>query len=70
MKTVLTILSTLLIAGSMVQIAAASEPHMRKSYQAQISTSEKFRNAINSVEGRAKSPWNDSSAFDRRNTFN
>jgi CHASE3 domain sensor protein len=69
-KTVLTILGALLIAGSAVQMATASEHHVRKSYRASIATSQQFRNAYNSIEGRGNGPWNDNLDFDRRNTFN
>jgi hypothetical protein len=69
-KTVLTILGALLIAGSAVQMASASEHHVRKAYRASIATSQQFRNAHNSIEGRANGPRNDDLDFDRRNTFN
>ena len=52
-KTVLTILGALLIAGSAVQMATASEHHVRKAYRAPIAASQQFRNANNSVEGGA-----------------
>jgi hypothetical protein len=69
-KTVLTILGTLLVAGSAVQMATASEHHVHKAYRAPIATSQQFRNANNSIEGRANSLRNDNLDFDRRNTFN
>jgi hypothetical protein len=69
-KTVLTILGTLLITGSAVQMATASEHHVRKAYRAPIAASQQFRNAFNPIEGRANSPRNDDLDFDRRNTFN
>jgi hypothetical protein len=69
-KTILTILGALLISGSAVQMATASEHHVRKAYRAPISASQQFRNANNSVEGRANSVPNDNVDFDRRNTFN
>jgi hypothetical protein len=68
-KTILTILGALLISGSAVQMATASEHHMRKAYRAPISASQQFRNANNSIEGRANSLRSDGD-FDRRNTFN
>jgi hypothetical protein len=68
-KTVITILGALLIAGSAVQMATASERHMRKAYRAPISASEQFRKANNSIEGYANSVRNDDSDFERRNTF-
>ena len=49
-KTVLTILGALLIAGSAVQMATASEHHLRR---APVATGEQFRNANNLVEGSA-----------------
>jgi hypothetical protein len=52
-KSVLTILGVLLIAGSPVQTATASERHVRKAYRAPVAASQQFRNAHNSVEGRA-----------------
>ena len=69
-KTVLTILGALLISGSAVQMATASEHHVRKVYRAPISASQQFRNANNSIESRANSVPNDNVDFDRRNTFN
>jgi len=69
-KTVLTILGALLIGGSAVQMATASEHHVRKAYRASIAASQQFRNAYNSIEGRANGPRNDNLDFDRRNTFN
>jgi hypothetical protein len=45
-KTILTIIGTLLIAGSTLQMATAAEHHVR----------EQFRNANNSVE-RSASTW-------------
>jgi hypothetical protein len=41
----------LLIAGSTVQMATASEHHERKAHRAPISTSWQFRNAYGSIEG-------------------
>ena len=69
-KTALTILGALLIAGSAVQMATASEHHVRKAHRAPIAASQQFRNAYDSIEGRANSLRNDSADFDRRNTFN
>jgi len=69
-KTILTILGALLISGSAVQMATASEHHVRKAYRAPISASQQFRNANNSIESRANSVPNDNVDFDRRNTFN
>jgi hypothetical protein len=69
-KTILTILGVLLISGSAVQMATASEHHVRKAYRASISASQQFRNANNSIEGRANSVANGNVDFDRRNTFN
>jgi len=48
-KTALTIFGALLIAGSAVQMAAATEYHMRKAYRAPVIAGEQFRNANNSV---------------------
>ncbi len=50
-KTVLTILGTLLIAGSAVQMASATEHHGRKAHRAPSAASEQFLNANNSSEG-------------------
>jgi len=52
-KSVLTILGALLIAASAVQMATESEPHVRKGYRAPVAASQQFRNANNSIEGRA-----------------
>jgi hypothetical protein len=51
-KTVLTILGALLIIGSAVQMATASEP-ARNAYRVPAAASE-FRDANNSVEGGGK----------------
>jgi hypothetical protein len=69
-KTIITILGALLITGSTVQMATASEHHMRKAYRAPVSASEQFRRANNSTEGYTNGVLNDNSDFDRRNTFN
>jgi hypothetical protein len=47
-KTILTIIA-LLIAGSAVQTASASNYHVRKAYSAPAAASEQFRNANNST---------------------
>ena len=57
-KTVLTILGALLIAGSAVQMATASEHHVRKARVAPIATSQQFRNVNNSIESPVNSPRN------------
>ena len=44
-KTILTILGAGLIATSIVQRAAASEHHARKTFRAPASTGQQFRNA-------------------------
>ena len=67
-KTVLAILGTLLISGSMVQMTAAAERHVPKAYRAQLSASQHFGNANNS--DRVDVPRNGNFDFDRRNTFN
>jgi hypothetical protein len=69
-KTVLTILGALLITGSAVQMATASEHHLRKAHHAPISANEQFRNANNSSEVYTTGVRNDNPDFDRRNTFN
>ena len=69
-KTAFTILGVLLIAGSAVQRATASEHHVRKARVAPIATSQQFRNVNNSVESPVNSPRNSDFDFDRRNTFN
>ena len=48
-KTVLTVLGALLIAGSTVQMTAAAERHTRKADRAPVSTSQRFRNANDSL---------------------
>jgi hypothetical protein len=48
-KTVLTILGALLIGGSTVQMTAATERHTRKADRAPLSTSQRFRNANDSL---------------------
>jgi len=55
-KTVLTILGALLIAGSAGQMATASARQMHQANRAPVAASEQFRNANNSIEGRA-STW-------------
>jgi hypothetical protein len=52
-KTVLTILGALLIAGSAVQMATASEHHVRKAYRASIAASQQFRNAYKATAALA-----------------
>ena len=69
-KTIITILGALLITGSAVQIATASEHHMRKAQRATISTNEQFRKANNSVDVPTSGVRNDYSDFERRNAFN
>jgi hypothetical protein len=54
-KRVLTIVGALLIAGSAVQTATAAEHNVRN-YREPVAAGEQFRNANNSVEGRA-STW-------------
>ncbi|MGB9118636.1 hypothetical protein [Bradyrhizobium sp.] len=51
-KTVLTILGALLLAGS-VQMASATEHHMRKAHQMPTAESEQFLNVNNASEGHA-----------------
>jgi hypothetical protein len=50
-KAILTILGVLLITGSAVQMATAAEHHVR--HRAPVAAGEQFRNAYNSVDGRA-----------------
>ena len=69
-KTIITILGALLITGSAVQMATASEHHVRKAYHAPISSSEQFRKANNSIDVYTNSIRNDYPDFDRKNTFN
>jgi hypothetical protein len=69
-NTVLTILGALLIAGSAVQMATASEHHVRKPYRAPIAASQQLRNSNNSIEGTANGPRYNDVDFDRRNAFN
>ena len=69
-KTIITILGALLITGSAIQMATASEHHMRKAYRATMSTNEQFRKANNSVDVPTSSVRNDYSDFERRNAFN
>jgi hypothetical protein len=49
-KTIMTALGVLLIAGSAVQMTTASARHLR---QAPAAASQQFRNANNSIDGRA-----------------
>ena len=65
-KTVLTILGALLMAGSVVQIASATdgvssttEPHMRKAYRTHTAANERFLNANNASESRASASCQD-----------
>ena len=69
-KTIITILGTLLITGSAVQMATASEHHMRKAQRSPISASEQFRRANNSADVQTSGVRNDYSDFERRNAFN
>lgn len=69
-KTIITLLGALLITGSTVQMATASEHHVRKAYRAPMSSSEQFRRANNSVDVQTSGVRNDYSDFERRNTFN
>jgi uncharacterized protein YycO len=55
-KTVSAILGALLIAGSALQTATAAEHKARESYRVPVSRGEQFRNAKNSIDGRA-STW-------------
>ena len=50
-KTIITTLAALLIAGSAANMATASARHI---HRAPVAASEQFRNANNSIEGRAK----------------
>jgi hypothetical protein len=52
-KTILTILGALLIAGSAVQMASATEHHVRKAHRAPVAANEQFLNANNSSERQA-----------------
>jgi hypothetical protein len=67
-KTMLTIFGVLVITGSAVQMATASEHHVSKASRAWMSTSQQFRNANASYQDGASSL--PSGNFDRRNTFN
>jgi hypothetical protein len=69
-NTVLTILAALLIGGSAVQMATASEHHVRKVRVAPIAASQQIRNSNNSIEGAANGPRYNDIDFDRRNAFN
>jgi len=69
-KTIITLLGALLITGSAVQMATASEHHMRKAQRAPISASEQFRKANNSIDVQTSGVRNDYSDFERRNAFN
>jgi uncharacterized protein YycO len=55
-KTVSAILGALLIAGSALQTATAAEHKVRDIYRPPVSRGEQFRNANNSIDGRA-STW-------------
>jgi hypothetical protein len=50
-KTILTILGTLLIAGTAVQMASATE-HTRKAHRTPAAVNDTFLNANNASEGR------------------
>jgi hypothetical protein len=65
-KTVLTILGALLMAGSVVQIASATDGvssttghHMRKTYWTHTAANERFLNANNASESRASASCHD-----------
>jgi hypothetical protein len=49
-KTTLTILGALLVAGSVVQMASATEHHTRKHHRTPVAASEQFLNANNAGE--------------------
>lgn len=53
-KTVLIIVSAFLFAGATVQMAAASEHHVRKAGRAPVVAGQQFRNANNLIDGRVK----------------
>jgi hypothetical protein len=73
-KLAITILGALLIvAGSAVQIASASEHHAHKAHRAGPAVGEQFRNANNLVEGRVNTscqnresgnPYNEETDFE------
>jgi hypothetical protein len=69
-KTALTILGALLIAGSAIQMATASEHHARKAHMAPLAVSQQTRNANNSMESHANSVREDNEDFIRRNSPN
>jgi hypothetical protein len=69
-KTALTILGALLITGSAVQMAAASEHHARRVHVAPIAVSQQTRNANNSMENHANSVREDNEDFIRRSSPN
>ena len=69
-KTALTILGALLIAGSAIQMAAASEQHARRAHVAPISVSQQTRNANNSMESHANSVREDNEDVIRRTSPN
>jgi Ni/Co efflux regulator RcnB len=50
-KTVLTILGAFLVAGSMVQMATASDGDTRKPHRKHVAASTQFRAASNAIEG-------------------
>jgi hypothetical protein len=52
-KTAITVIGVLLIAGSAFQMTAASARHLREAHRALAAAGEEFRNANNSIGGRA-----------------
>ena len=59
-KTVLSILATLLIVGSTIQIAAAAGRYTHKSDRARAAASQQFRNANDSMASpSAQQDWSD-----------
>ena len=59
-KTVLSILATLLIVGSTIQLAAAAGRYTHKSDRARAAASQQFRNANDSMASpSAQQDWSD-----------
>jgi hypothetical protein len=69
-KTALDILGALLITGSAVQMATASEHHVRKARVTPLAVSQQTRNANNSIESHANSIREENEDFIRRNSPN
>ena len=68
-KMTLMLLGSLLLAGSVMQAASASDLRARQAYHAPRSTTQQLRDANNSTENYARHVGSHNHDFDRSNTF-